>query len=190
MNANQIKQHLMQIFNRVGEYTHHAKGLDEAYFAGGVFSSLVRDEPVADYDIWFKQHNAWQSVDDAIGDRAKARSRFSTTIELPGGQVIQLIQTRIGEPQDTVATFDYAHCAAFFVPATGQLVYDEALILSKELRYVPQRLHQHPVNTFERALKFSRRGYHMKRESIVDLLVEAKSLDEEKIRSGSAGGSR
>lgn len=191
MTSDQIKQHLMGVFNKVKDYCHFAKGLDEGFFAGGVFSSLVRGEEVADYDIWFKSIGAWDSVDASIGSRAQRRSAFGTTIKLPSGEVVQLIKTRLGEPEATVSTFDFIHCQAFFVPTTGQLVYNEEFLNSKVLEFNPQTLKQHPVNTIERMLKFTRRGYLVRQQSIVDILLEAKHLDESVVRRASAhGGSR
>lgn len=183
MNKEQIQKHLHEVFLGIKNRLHNPSGINGGFFAGGVFASLVRDEEVADYDLWFRTKEEFEncSKQAEIYGVVERKSRFSHTIKLFDGKIVQLIGTRIGAPSDTISGFDFKHCQAYFCPNSGEMVCDEEFLKSKRLEYNKGSLKQHPVNTVERVLKFTRRGYFMHTSEVVQMMLDIREVDPEKI---------
>ena len=142
----------------------------KAYLAGGCIASLVLDEEPADYDVWFEDIESWEQITGLMKIPPFRKSKYSWSYTLDSGKKIQLVKSRVGSPEKVTGTFDFKHTQAFY--SRDKLVYDEEFIKSKQLWFVKGNL-CHPVNTFQRVLKFSRRGYSVNDRTICDLMNEA-----------------
>jgi hypothetical protein len=188
MTIEQIKAHLDDVFARIKTelFDHHS--LHSAFFAGGVFASLAHDEEVTDYDLWFKTQDAADAIQQPpTRGLVERKSRFSTTLKLTTGEVIQLVRTRCGEPEACVASFDFRHCQNYYDPVTGVIRVDLDFLKSKKVEYNKASLVQHPVNTIERLLKFARRGYFVDQETVIALMLEIQHIDPVHIVRSKAG---
>lgn len=185
MTKEQIVDKLMTIFSQVENLT---GPLTEAYIAGGAIASLVLGEEPKDYDVWFEGPWAYEAAVNNLklavgyGEIKSANlveSKYATSFELSDGTKIQLVQSRMGVPEQVVPGFDFKHTQSYMT-RTGKLVADVDFIKSKVLVFVPGNF-SHPVNTMQRVNKFARRGYDIPFETIRDLMVACTALDPETI---------
>jgi len=180
VNQEGIKNHLDGVYAEVEE--HLGIKLRGCFFAGGCIVSLVNDEEISDYDLWFEREIEVDRV-LAFVKNPKRKSRFSVTIELASGKLVQLVKTRcLGSPEATVGTFDFQHTQAFYTRA-GRLWCDEEFLKKKMLVY-NQGNRDHLTNTMERMFKFVRRGYFVNKKTIVDFLLDAHEVSVEAIAEG------
>jgi len=146
------------------------------FIAGGAIASLVLDEEPKDYDIWFPSLDAWEHAVNSLSlnhSWPTRQSKYSWTYTLPSGKIVQLVKSRTGGPRKVVGTFDFQHTMSYFDGL--QLVCDEEFIKSKALTFVKGNL-CHPVNTVQRLLKFSRRGYSINNQTIADIMNEVGQI--------------
>lgn len=173
MTQQEIIAHLRALY---AELAHHCPAswdaLNNSYVAGGAIASMVLDEKVNDYDIWFRTKTDWEQVTACMRLTPTKRTKYSWTYVLPDGKIIQLVKSRIGEPETVVGSFDFKHTQSWFEPVVGVLHCDEQFIKMKALTYNPGKL-CHPVNTFQRVLKFARRGYSVNGATIAALMNDS-----------------
>lgn len=183
MTDEQIKEKLTIVSDRIG---HFLNGKCTGFFAGGCFASLVRGEDPKDYDIWFRSKEDYQAVRDSIGDQFVKESRFAVTILLPTGEEVQFVRNRIGTPEITSSSFDFEHTRSYFDPNTQEFRLAHHHIENKILTYSRGKL-CHPVNSFQRVMKFAREGYRMEFESIQAMMMDFKEVPEDMITFNHAG---
>ncbi len=185
-SESEIKSHLAEVFINIEKMT---GPMPDAFIAGGCIASLVLDEEVKDYDVWFSDPEDYKKASEAI--KAKypfEESKYALTFTLPDGDKVQLVQSRMGVPEVLVPKFDYKHTHSYYTKA-GVLKYDEAFIKTKELVFVRGNF-DHPVNTMQRMLKFQKRGYNVSTQTVMDLMKDIKEIKDENIYySGIHGGS-
>lgn len=151
------------------------------YIAGGSIASIVLGEEPKDYDMWFESPEAFKDVDDSRWVTAfqTGKTKYATTCTLPSGKIVQFVQNRMGPPSQLVPQFDFRHTHSYYLQ-NGTLSYDRDFIERKCLEF-KGRL-DHPMNTMERVLKFSKRGYYVPFETIQALMLEINKLSVETIR--------
>ena len=179
-----IKEHLDAVFKEVEEYLGFKP---KCYFAGGCIASLVLEQPVNDYDLWFEEPADFQDVDSKLPATPfsgfekdnVSRSKFATTLNLPSGKKIQFVQNRMGPANILVPQFDFKHTHSYYIPGE-KLSVDVNFIQSRTLSFVGSL--DHPINTFERMIKFSKRGYYVSFECIQNLMLEIQKMSPEKIK--------
>lgn len=156
----------------------------KCYIAGGCIASMVLDEPVKDFDVWFEMPEDFEAVELAVKARLPfTESKYALTITMPiTGHVVQFVKSRMGVAEVLVPGFDFLHTQSYY-KQDGTLVYDEALIKSKKLLFVKGNF-KHPVNTVQRMLKFARRGYDIPFETVRDIMEATNDLEPNQI-SGS-----
>lgn len=108
-------------------------------------------------------------------------SQYALTLSLrlqdnSDARIIQLVKSRIGDADEVVATFDFKHTQSYYSPSDDYLECDREFIRDKVLLYVESKL-VHPVNTFQRMLKFARRGYKVPGETLVKLMKAVHDID-------------
>lgn len=157
----------------------------KCYIAGGCIASIVLDEIPNDYDVWFEMPEDFQAVDrNLIEDKGYfgvQRSKYATTVHMPSGKKIQFVQNRMGHPKGLVPQFDFKHTHSYYIPETRDLVCDVDFIQSRTLDFVGKL--DHPMNTMERVLKFSKRGYYVPFETLQNLMLAISKMDETTIKS-------
>lgn len=167
MHSADIKNHLQLVMEEL-----YRLGMPRTcahFVAGGAIASLVLDEQPKDYDVWFGSLEDWNAATKGLNMACTRISKYSATYTLPSGNVVQLVRSRVGTPEKVVGTFDFQHTMSHYLPLTGELKVDEEFIKSKALTFVRGNL-CHPVNTVQRLLKFSRRGYSINNKCIADIM--------------------
>lgn len=158
--------------------------IPNCYIAGGAIASIVLEQEPKDYDIWFENIEDWQEMDTAVTFSNSVailkRSKYATTAKLLSGKEIQLVCNRLGKPEELVKTFDFLHTQSYYTKQ-GELFYDEDFIKRKVLVFKGNL--DHPINTIERTLKFSKRGYFVPFETLQELMIEISKMGEDKIRA-------
>lgn len=175
MQESQIKEHLNNVFQEIENYLGFKP---KCYFAGGCIASMVLDQEIKDYDVWFETLEDWMDVDIKCSS-VDNRSKYATTVTLPSGKVIQFVCNRIGKPNDIVPTFDFRHTHSYYLQ-DGTLNYDRDFIEARRLEFAGRL--DHPINTMERVLKFNKRGYYVPFETLQGLLALASSLGKDEIQ--------
>jgi hypothetical protein len=190
-----IKTYLSAFYDRLKvhvPYSQHHHLMDRSFVAGGCITSMVLGEKINDIDVWFRDLESWEIVSSYF--EAIKTSRFAKTSEIcilnPFTKhyeklEVQFIKNRIGNPLDTVAGFDFLHTHNFYTP-DGELCCDEEFIKKKKLVFMKGNL-EHPVNTFQRTLKFARRGYFMDSDSMIDMLTDLREAEAQYITKDQAG---
>jgi hypothetical protein len=175
MQTSQIKEHLNVVFQEIESYLGFKP---KCYFAGGCIASLVLDQDVKDYDVWFETLEDWMDVDVKCG-LVDSRSKYATTVTLPSGKIIQFVCNRIGKAEDVVPTFDFKHTHSYYLQ-DSTLSCDTNFIQSLRLEFAGRL--DHPINTLERLLKFNKRGYYVPFETLQQLMVSSSELGKEAIQ--------
>lgn len=188
MNAEQIKTEMQSLYSEL-EFLLGYTPL--CYVAGGCIASMVLDEEVKDYDLWFENPEDFQQVLKDVLDVSASdmldgydnlkvkRTKYALTISLSSGKIVQFVESRMGVPEVLVPGFDFKHTQAYY-KQDGTLVYDEALIKSKVLVFA-QGNFKHPVNTVQRMLKFARRGYDIPFETVQAIMITTNDLEKDQI---------
>lgn len=161
------------------------------YIAGGCFKNIINGEKVKDIDIFFENETEqvkakmyYQENKDYIkaynNDRVDAFKNIKTDV------VVELVKTKFDKPKDMLKTFDFTitKMAVFTekIPVEGKddeivnhkiiyhkdffedLVMKRIIIDCKELNM--------PLGTFNRALRYTKYGYTMCRNSKLFLVNE------------------
>ncbi len=151
------------------------------YIAGGCIASIVLGESPKDYDMWFELPDYFDEVDksDYVVKNQTKKSKYATTVVLPSGKEVQFVRNRMGIPSVLVPTFDFEHTQSYYTQ-DGTLVYNENFIRSRTL--VLKGPLDHPMNTMERVLKFSKRGFYVPFETLQNLMLKINALSADDIK--------
>lgn len=172
----QIKIHLNIVFQEIEAFLGFKP---KCYIAGGSIASIVLHEIPKDYDVWFELPDYFHEVDKAIVNPHK-RSKYATTVILSSGKVIQFVQNRMGVPKALVPQFDFKHAQSYYTQE-DELFVDIDFINSRTLTLAGR--FDHPINTMERVLKFSKRGYYVPFETLQTIMLEINKMSPETIKN-------
>lgn len=176
----EIKAHLNGVFNEIEAFLGFKP---TCYIAGGSIASIVLGETPNDYDVWFELPDYFDQVDKAVtkADLAQNimfattnRTKYATTVFLPSGKKVQFVCNRMGHPDGLVPQFDFRHTQSFYTQE-GFLSCDIEFISRRCLEFVGKL--DHPINTMERVLKFSKRGYFVPSETLESLMLAITKTD-------------
>lgn len=190
MDDKEIKLHLHSLHNEIvskASFPELQKMLEkETYFAGGCFKSLVLNEKVNDYDIYFKTEAAAKRFKKIfqVDFEPKLVTNNAVTIEL-NGKTIQFITKFFGQPFQVIRHFDFEHCQNFYNPADKFLELKSHSILSRTLVF-NNRAHL-PISSIKRIAKFAAQGWIIKDKEVIKLakaisflkLADDKVLEEQ-----------
>jgi hypothetical protein len=147
----------------------------ETYFAGGCFKSLLLDEKVNDYDLYFKSESAVKKFQE-LGTTGfnkefdlKLSTKNAVTFEFKD-KYIQFIVKFSGQPYQVINQFDFRHCQNFYNPIDNYLVIADCIIKRKELIYNSQS--HLPISSIKRIGKFASQGWTIDDKEIVKLAVK------------------
>jgi hypothetical protein len=189
MKEEQIKKHLNSIINDLTMNVLDTSLRDliknYAFFAGGCFKSLIYDEAVNDYDLYFISKDA--ATKFLKGCEESKKSTFpafdntnlnlecitdnAVTLKL-NDKTIQFIHRSFGDPESVVGQFDFYHCMNYYNPKLNEYqLFGQEFIDSKQLVY--NKNNTQPVSSLKRMIKFTRQGMTISDE---ELLKIAKSI--------------
>ncbi len=179
-----LEEHLGTAYAKLFEATGKFPG---SFIAGGSIASIVLDEKVNDYDIWFETEYAWKHATRLAKEAACLKdskvkiiveTKMAVTIRIEGVEpVYQLIRARIGNYEEVVEQFDFKHAHAAYLPASKQyptpsveflsgnspdFIREKILVFAGQLDY--------PTHTLSRVPKFAKRGFMVPDSMIADLV--------------------
>jgi hypothetical protein len=157
---------------------------EKTFIAGGVFKSLVLDEPVNDWDFWFRDEASRSKFVHLLDVKAQTKSTSITnrdnlkfgkmmktsenaiTFHFPKDK-IQFVLTEVGTPNTLIDKFDFCHTQAFYDSITGELHCPTHFMIGKQLNY--NRKYKLPLQALKRAFKFTKQGWTMGDEQINEI---------------------
>lgn len=141
------------------------------FISGGCIASLLLNEPVNDYDMYFTNETSmnffkeWvttktnnKMVKDVNGnyDGFILKGKVITPNAITLSNKFQMITVLYGEPKTVTDTFDYEHCRAFYIPSDNKLFISPSTyncIMNKKL------VKRGPERKYSREDKFIKRGW-------------------------------
>lgn len=182
MDIIKIKEHIKEKINNLlsnisvldRQYIH-----DNIFIAGGCFKSLILNEKINDYDIYFKSKD---SKNKGIGIikfyfNIKKSTRHAVTITHMSND-FQFITRKTGTPEDITNEFDFEHCRIFYNPLTDYFHVNDSILNSiekKELEYNGNN--SYPISSIVRMQKFIDQGWSINHKNIIDICVRMNDFD-------------
>jgi hypothetical protein len=139
---------------------------NKAYVAGGCFKNLLTGEPCKDIDVFFVNDDAFHEYVEKFRRSAVYEEAYSTHRSVGfrhkgNGTIIDLVSYRIGQPLDTIKSFDFtivkfAYAMIDGIPTVYQhVLFDHDLDLKRlEIDHVTN-----PDKLFNRIIRYTRYGY-------------------------------
>lgn len=177
-----------------------------AIVAGGVFTSIIRNEKINDIDIWFlseadflkgvemfkKIHKPRKGI-DIFGNiefteyRPSYESKYSFTFTI-NTKTYQLIKPRyvFSDVKGLISCFDFKCVMCGFSFKTNMVNYHDDFI--KEAKYGSITINptlKSPGNLLRRIIKYTKKGFRVSNQTIKDSLLILSNLTEEEIKEAS-----
>jgi hypothetical protein len=163
----------------------------KAFIAGGSIASVFSSRPICDYDVYFKNYNAYKTTYDEIRvDLERSIKKISTTqhavtieISTAADEVITVQLIRIPEsfkenPVDLFNEFDFYVCCGLYEFESG------AFKLHRDfLKHVAQRKlvynihHKYPIASLLRVEKYKAKGYTIDSTNFLKIILHISSLN-------------
>lgn len=178
--------------------------MNNSFITGGAITSLLLDEDVNDYDIYFKNSDELLKVlksllpseitYDVSDYRVKILKQNSVieqhvingyTLFITDNAVtissseytFQLITRFVGNPEEIHSNFDFVHTHCYYLPSINKLVLKEnamKAILTRELHYTGSK---YPLASIIRTRKFIERGWTVNAGQYLKMAVQLNEFD-------------
>jgi len=171
--------------------------------SGGCIASMLINEPVKDYDLYFKDiYTVYELAKYYVGDKGVAikdgRVMLDASVVAMGNALpassllhspvyyshnaitltggIQLIFRFCGDVKEVLKTFDFAHTKSYFTFEEGLRLNQKGIesLLSRELMYVGSGF---PVCALFRAHKFMKRKWKLLPAELMKIVYDIAQLD-------------
>ena len=180
MDREQIIKHLEEVKAEIELIIPEPELIAKMSVAGGAIRAMVRDQKIADYDIFLSNDGAVQELREALAYRTTLYdSKNSIGLITHTGKHIQFIVCAVGDPVDIVGEFDFTCNMNFYrfraLPWQNNLVihsdtYHDQLVVNPNAR--------NAVGTLLRVGKFVGKGYkHPSRSDMIGLAIKISRLD-------------
>lgn len=145
---------------------------------GGCIVSLLLNEPVNDYDIYFLDQEVLDKVKIFFIDKKEGKYKLlhNSGNALTLSDDIQIITRFVGTIEDIHSNFDFVHATNYWTYLTGMVLNQPALesILTKQLSYVGSK---YPVSSIYRVRKFLERGWKINVGQLTKIMFQIAELD-------------
>lgn len=185
MNRTEIIQHLQEVKEEIVLIIPDEKLLTKMFIAGGSIRSMVRDEKIADYDVFLRDTDGIQELKEALAYRQVLyESKNSIGLITSTGKHIQFIICATGSPSEVVGEFDFTCNMNYFeFRKINEFVGDEGSELFihpdtsiSQLKINPDA--RNAMGTFLRIGKFLKKGFeYPSRADMVKLGVKLSKLE-------------
>jgi hypothetical protein len=182
MKAKQIEKLLTGVMNNFLESINNSeiKNIikERSYITGGCIPSMLMDEFVNDYDIYFYTKEDADRVKKYFetahtknkDDKFHVKLITDNAINL--SDKIQLITKFVGQPYDVVEKFDWKHIKSYYICKEERLyltnnVYQ--LICEKELIYTGS---DYPLSSLMRLKKYIKKGWNVSNTTILHIALD------------------
>lgn len=208
MDLISVRMQVSELFdNVVNSFSDEISDLikNKTYIAGGCFKSLVLDEPVNDYDFWFRdkesslkfiellkkekhtKSSALTNRDNLKLDKITLVSDNAVTFKFPKA-VVQFIVFNVGSPDEVVGKFDFLHTQCYYDPIAIVMKCPTHYIIGKTLFY--NKHTPTSLSTLKRAFKFVKQGWQIEDqelEAITKTLVGVDWKDPKEVKKQTKG---
>jgi len=196
MKAKQIEKLLIGVMNNFLESItdEEVKKIikENSFITGGCIPSMLMDEWVNDYDIYFYQDEdahivrsyfKRQESKPKTDTKGKFHVKLITENSINLSDKIQLVTKFTGMPCQVTENFDWQHIKSYFYYNTHEERYNLVLtndvyklIVEKELVYTGSA---YPLSSFLRLKKYLKKGWNVSTATMVHIALDiAKSLRE------------
>lgn len=188
MKAKAIEKLLKGVYNTLIESIKDEKVSkivsNNSYITGGCIPSMLMDEFVNDYDIYFRSKadveivkEYYLKIDVGEIDSQKKNiflPKLITDNAINLTDKIQLILKFYGEPENVVKHFDWQHIKSYFDLEGGLHLTDDVykLIVEKELVYTGSK---YPLSSLLRLRKFLKKGWYVSTKTMVHIILDVIS---------------
>ena len=185
MKAKQIEKLLTGVMNSLidsindDEIIHLLK--NASYITGGCIPSMLMDEYVNDYDIYFTDHKYADEVKKYYEKRKPTPERLKmnrvfepkliTENAINLTDKIQLILKFAGSQKLVTSFFDWEHITSYFSLRDGLVLTDNVyrLIVEKDLIYTGSN---YPLSSLLRLRKFIKKGWTVSTKTMVHIVMD------------------
>lgn len=186
MKEKQIKKLLKGMIDNLCKTITDPKIVDiikeKSYITGGCIPSMLLDEYINDFDIYFKDQESankvleyYNNVDTSEQEKFKVKLITENAINL--SDKIQLIIKFTGHPTIVIEKFDWQHIKSYFIyPDIITFTNDVyKLIVEKELIYTGS---DYPLSSMMRLKKYIKKGWNVSNTTILHIALEiAEAFD-------------
>lgn len=180
MDREQIIKHLEEVKAEIELIIPESELIAKMSVCGGSIRSMVRDQKIADYDIFLPDESSVQELREALAFRTTLYdSKNSIGLITATGKHIQFIICAVGQPWEIISEFDFTCNMNYYMfanlPSVDPLVvhsdtYHDQLVVNPNAR--------NAVGTLLRVGKFVGKGYkHPSRSDMVGLAIKISRLD-------------
>lgn len=186
MKEKQIKKLLKGMIDNLCETITSPEIVDiikeKAFITGGCIPSMLLDEYVNDFDIYFSDQKSankvlkyYESVDTSAQEKFKVKLITENAINL--SDKIQLIIKFTGSPIEVIDNFDWQHIKSYFVYPDVMIFTNDVykLIVEKELIYTGSA---YPVSSMMRLKKYIKKGWTVSNATMLHIALDiAQAFD-------------
>lgn len=146
------------------------------FITGGAIPSMLMDEWVNDYDIYFYSQTDADKVRGYFERRLEYKGKFHVNLLTENAinlsDKIQLITKFVGNPENVVEKFDWQHIKSWYCCKTEKLhltpdVYQ--LVVEKELIYTGS---DYPLSSLMRLKKYIKKGWNVSNTTILHIALD------------------
>jgi len=146
------------------------------FITGGAIPSMLMDEWVNDYDIYFYSQTDADKVRGYFERRLEYKGKFHVNLLTENAinlsDKIQLITKFVGNPKNVVEKFDWQHIKSWYCCKTEKLhltpdVYQ--LVVEKELIYTGS---DYPLSSLMRLKKYIKKGWNVSNTTILHIALD------------------
>ena len=193
MNPEFVERERSELFkiSALDKYMVGHKG----FIAGGCIKNLFSNERIKDIDVFFENQEDFHKAQRYFESNEDYMKQYENPKviafrELKSNQVVELIKTTYGTPEEIISKFDFSITKFAYYKETDEdsTVYKiihhkdffehlhlKKLVLNPEILF--------PVSTFERSLRYTSYGYGLCRESKINLLNAIRTTDDTELVS-------
>jgi hypothetical protein len=165
---------------------------NNAIIAGGALTSIILDEKINDFDIWFSNENDYQNaindMDNLHYGLKKSFSKHVTinaitfTIENKKYQIINPLRYSFGGVNEIINQFDFTCVMCGVDISKKQIVYNERFFtdIRGKVIIINKRL-KTPTSLISRVIKYSKKGYRVSIDTERDILRILSKVSEQEI---------
>jgi hypothetical protein len=149
---------------------------DRTYITGGCIPSMLLDEFVNDFDIYFISKEDAIKVKEYYKTRKKADSekfhvKLITENSINLSDKAQFIIKFTGEPKEVIDNFDWQHIKSHYQYPDKLYLTDDVykLIVEKDLVYTGSK---YPLSSMLRTRKFIKKGWNVSTKTILNITLD------------------
>lgn len=165
------------------------------FIAGGCIKNLFSNGRIKDIDVFFENQEDFHKAQRYFEANEEYKKHYENPKvvafrELKTNQVVELIKTTYGTPEEIISKFDFSITKFAYYKETDEDSTTYKIIHHKDFfehlhlkKLVLNREILFPVSTFERSLRYTSYGYGLCRESKINLLNAIRTTDDTELVS-------